>query len=69
MSSAGEIDRFHKDGFPGLLFAVLHRAVKLFALNSGESDDACTTTRKVFTLTPYSRYSKRVRSRSCSMEH
>ena len=68
MSSAGEIDRFHKDGFPGLLFAVLHRAVKLFALNSGESDDAFMTTRRVFTSTPCSRSSKRVRSRSCSMD-
>ena len=29
--------------------AVLHNAVKLFTLNSGENTDAFTTTRKVFT--------------------
>ena len=49
-------------------YEVLHHTVKLFALNSGESDDAFTMPRKEFTSTPCSRYSKMALSRSCSMD-
>jgi len=49
-------------------YEVLHHAVKLFALNSGESDDAFTMPRKEFTSTPCSWYSKMALSRSCSMD-
>ena len=37
-------------------------------LRKASRDDACTTTRKVFTSTPCSRYSKMVWGRSCSMD-